>query len=145
MPRKQLRGSSLLRFTQSGCRELNPGHAHPKGVYCRYTTARIGRNFRRNFRPHPKKSYYRVFAFALMHLAQAVIRFPSAALVFWRLGYFRNFGVGLYFPRSLLRCLSTTDDFPHTAQFFAIEVRLSINGNDDYPQSYLKKKELVNF
>ncbi len=79
-----------------------------------------------------------------MHLAQAVIRVPSAVRVCWRLGYFRNFGVGLYFPRSLLRCLSTTDDFPQTAQFFAIEVRLLII-NGDCPEFYPEKTELVNF
>lgn len=31
---------SLGAFRLSGCRELNPDFTHPKGMYCRCTTAR---------------------------------------------------------------------------------------------------------
>ena len=56
----------------SGCRESNPGRAHPKGVYYRYTTAREAREGR--------ELYF--FASVLMHLAQAKTRRPLGRRVY---------------------------------------------------------------
>ena len=135
-------------FALSGCRELNPGHYHPKVAYYRYTTPRkiprpplqtpsllqncfaisetteylvSGAGKARLFFHHGGffEIYFRLER-DLIHLVQASTLLPEANLTHCKFGYFLFLVVGLYFPRSFFNFQTKIDFLPQIVHCFAI-------------------------
>ena len=72
---------------------------------------------------------YFLFPIALIHFVQAKTRFPEGNLTHCKLGYFLDFLVGLYFPRSFFSLPTIIDDFAQIAHCLAIYNYLIKNFN----------------